>query len=279
MNQKLIYSGKVRNIYKHQDCDKLIIETTDRLSSFDRHICDLKDKGLILNLISVFMFNQTKHIIRNHYISHNKNQIIVKKCEPFKIEVVVRGYITGNTTTSLWTHYNNGIRNYCGIDFPDNLKKNQKLPNIVITPTTKDIEDIPISKEDIIKKNYMTKKECDYIYTKSLELFKFGQSIADKAGFILVDTKYEFGKDYDDNIILIDELHTCDSSRYWLKKSYNERFKNNLEPEKLDKDKIRDYVKSKCDPYNDSIPEIPTYLKNDTINIYKYFYNMITKKL
>ncbi len=275
MNQKLIYSGKVRNIYQHKDIDKLLIETTDRLSSFDRHICDLKDKGKILNLISVFMFNQTKHIIPNHYISHNQNQIIVKKCVPFKIEVVVRAYITGNTTTSLWTHYNNGIRNYCGIDFPDNLKKNQKLDYPVITPTTKDIEDIPISKEDIVKNNYMTQKECDFIYEKSLELFKFGELIANKAGFILVDTKYEFGKDENNNILLIDELHTCDSSRYWLKESYNERFENNLEPEKLDKDKIRDYVKSKCDPYTDCIPEIPNKLKNDTINIYNYFYNKI----
>lgn len=275
MNHKLIYSGKVRNIYQHKDNDKLLIETTDRLSSFDRHICNIKGKGALLNLISVFMFNKTKHIIPNHYISHHKNQITVKKCIPFKIEFVVRSYITGNTTTSLWTHYNKGVRTYCGIDFPDNLKKNQKLANIVITPTTKDIEDIPISKEDIVKNNYMTSEECDYIYKKSLELFKCGELIADKAGFILVDTKYEFGKDKDNNIILIDELHTCDSSRYWFKNTYNYRFQNNLEPEKLDKDKIRDYIKSKCDPYNDPIPEISDELKKNTINIYNYFYQSI----
>mgnify|MGYP001437513546 FL=1 len=277
MNNKLLYSGKVRNIYEHNDSDKLLIETTDKLSSFDKYICDLKGKGEILNLISVFMFNKTKHIIKNHYISHNKNQIIVKKCVPFKIEVVVRGYITGNTTTSLWSHYNKGIRNYCGISFPDNLKKNQKLNNLVITPTTKDIEDIPISKEDIVKKKYMTEEECDFIYEKSLELFKYGELIADKAGFILVDTKYEFGKDENNNIILIDELHTCDSSRYWFKNTYDDRFKNNIEPEKLDKDNIRDYVKSKCDPYKDMIPKIPNELKNNTINIYNYFYNKIIK--
>lgn len=275
MKQTLLYSGKVRNIYEHEDQDKLIIETTDRLSSFDRHICDLKGKGEILNLISVFMFNQTKHIISNHYISHNKNQIVVKKCIPFKIEFVVRAYITGNTITSLWTHYNKGIRNYCGIEFPDNLEKNQKLCTPVVTPTTKDIEDIPISKEDIVKNNYMSQEECDYIYKKSLELFKYGEIIADKAGFILVDTKYEFGKDKDNNIILIDELHTCDSSRYWLKESYNERFENNMEPEKLDKDCIRDYIKSRCDPYDNPIPEISEDLKNKTINIYKYFFSKI----
>ena len=226
--EKILYTGKVRNIYQHEDFNKLYIETTNRLSSFDKHICNLENKGKILTLICAFMFTKTKHIISNHYISHINNILVVKKCIPAKIEFVVRGYITGNTKTSLWTHYNNGVRNYCGIQFPDNLKKNQKLNNLVITPTTKDIEDIPISKEDIVKKKYMTEEECDFIYEKSLELFKYGELIADKAGFILVDTKYEFGKDENNNIILIDELHTCDSSRYWFKNTYDDRFKNKV---------------------------------------------------
>tara|TARA_B100001093_G_C26599154_1_gene915089 strand:+ start:116 stop:949 length:834 start_codon:yes stop_codon:yes gene_type:complete len=271
----LLYTGKVRNIYAHKDLNKLFIETSDRLSSFDKHICNLKNKGIILTLICALMFKKTKHIISNHYISHNNNILIVKKCIPFKIEFVVRAYITGNTVTSLWTHYNNGKRNYCGIDFPDNLKKNQKLERLVITPTTKDIEDIPISKEDIINKKYMTKDECNFIFEKALELFEYGQDLADKAGFILVDTKYEFGKDEDNNIILIDELHTCDSSRYWIKETYKNRFENSIEPEKLDKDCIRDWVKEKCDPYNDKIPKIPEDLKNKTINSYRYFYDKI----
>ena len=271
----LLYTGKVRNIYAHKDLNKLFIETSDRLSSFDKHICNLKNKGIILTLICALMFKKTKHIISNHYISHNNNILIVKKCIPFKIEFVVRAYITGNTVTSLWTHYNNGKRNYCGIDFPDNLKKNQKLERPVITPTTKDIEDIPISKEDIINKKYMTKDECNFIFEKALELFEYGQDLADKAGFILVDTKYEFGKDEDNNIILIDELHTCDSSRYWIKETYKNRFENSMEPEKLDKDCIRDWVKEKCNPYNDKIPEIPEDLKNKTINSYRYFYDKI----
>ena len=276
MKGKVLYIGKVRNIYQHQlDKDKLFIETTDRLSSFDKHICDLEGKGEILNLISVYMFDKTKHIIPNHYLSHNRNNIIVKKCIPFKIEFVVRAYITGNTCTSLWTHYNKGIRNYCGIQFPDNLKKNQKLPVPVITPTTKDIEDIPISMDEIVKQNYMTNDECKFIYKKSIELFKHGELIAEKAGFILVDTKYEFGKDNDNNIILIDELHTCDSSRYWKIDTYTEKFKNNLEPDKIDKDCIRDWIKNKCNPYTDEIPEIPSELKKQTIDTYKYFYDKI----
>ena len=259
--KNILYSGKVRDIYEHEDSNKLYIKTTDRLSSFDKHICNLKNKGKILTLICAFMFKKTKHIISNHYISHINNILVVKKCVPAKIEFVVRGYITGNTKTSLWTHYNNGVRNYCGIQFPDNLKKNQKLEEPVITPTTKDIEDIPISKEEIINRNYMTQNECDFVYEKAMELFKYGQKMADNAGFILVDTKYEFGKDENNNIILIDEIHTCDSSRYWIKKTYQNRFKNNIEPEKLDKDTIRDWVKSQCNPYIDEIPDIPEDFK------------------
>ena len=273
--KNILYSGKVRNIYEHEDNNKLYIETTDRLSSFDKHICNLENKGKILTLICVFMFNKTKHIISNHYISHINNILVVKKCVPFKIEFVVRGYITGNTKTSLWTHYNNGVRNYCGIEFPNNLKKNQKLEEPVITPTTKDIEDVPISKEEIINKKYMTQNECDFVYKKAMELFKYGQKMADNAGFILVDTKYEFGKDENDNIILIDEIHTCDSSRYWIKNTYENKFKNDIEPDKLDKDKIRDWVKNKCNPYTDKIPQIPEELKKNTINSYIYFYESI----
>ena len=273
--KNILYSGKVRNIYEHEDTNKLYIETTDRLSSFDKHICNLENKGKILTLICVFMFNKTKHIISNHYISHINNILVVKKCVPFKIEFVVRGYITGNTKTSLWTHYNNGVRNYCGIEFPNNLKKNQKLVEPVITPTTKDIEDVPISKEEIINKKYMTQNECDFVYKKAMELFKYGQKMADNAGFILVDTKYEFGKDENDNIILIDEIHTCDSSRYWIKNSYENKFKNDIEPDKLDKDKIRDWVKNKCNPYTDKIPQIPEELKKNTINSYTEFYERI----
>jgi phosphoribosylaminoimidazole-succinocarboxamide synthase len=275
--KNILYTGKVRDIYAHEDSNKLYIKTTDRLSSFDKHICNLKNKGKILTSICAFMFNKTKHIIPNHYISHINNILVVKKCIPAKIEFVVRGYITGNTKTSLWTHYNNGVRNYCGIQFPDNLKKNQKLAEPVITPTTKDIEDIPISKEDIINRNYMSQTECDFVYKKTMELFKYGQKMADNAGFILIDTKYEFGKDENNNIILIDEIHTCDSSRYWIKKTYENRYKNDIEPEKIDKDIIRDWVKNQCNPYTDKIPEVPEDLKKKTIELYENFYKNIVK--
>ena len=123
----------------------------------------------------------------------------------------------------------------------------------------------------------MTVDECEFIYQKALKLFQFGQELADKAGFILVDTKYEFGKSLDGQILLIDELHTCDSSRYWFKQSYEERFNNKQEPEKLDKDHIRDWVKSHCDPYQDCIPPLPKNIINRARDSYKYFYDTISK--
>jgi phosphoribosylaminoimidazole carboxylase PurE protein len=156
------------------------------------------------------------------------------------------------------------------------LVKNQKLKTPIVTPTTKGKVDRPISKTTIVEEGYMTQEECDFIYRKSLELFAFGQKIADNAGFILVDTKYEFGKTVDGKIILIDEVHTCDSSRYWLKGSYQGRFAKYLEPEKLDKDCVRDWVKSQCDPYKDPIPILPPEIMLKAYNCYKYFYDTIS---
>jgi len=271
----LIYSGKVRNIYKLGD-NHLLIRATDNVSSFDKHIGTITGKGELLNNMSAFWFSKTKHIMDNHCIASQENTMIVHKCTPFMIEVIVRGYITGNTNTSLWTHYNNGEREYCGLKFLNGLRKNQQLDEPVITPTTKGATDVPISKENIIKEGYMTNKECNYIFEKAMELFKYGQQLADDAGLILVDTKYEFGKNKDGKILLIDELHTCDSSRYWMKSTYNCRMYEGFEPDKLDKDCIRDWVKEQCDPYIDIIPEVPKDIIDKAYNCYKQFYDMIT---
>ena len=276
MEHLLIYEGKVRNIYQMGE-KYLLMKASDRVSSFDRNIGIIPGKGELLNKMSEFWFNKTKHIIDNHLIATQNEIALVHKCEPIKVEVVVRGYITGNTETSLWTHYKNGKRTYCDIKLPDGLMKNQKLEMPIITPTTKGIIDKPISKKEIVQEGYMTVDECEFIYQKALKLFQFGQELADKAGFILVDTKYEFGKSLDGQILLIDELHTCDSSRYWFKDSYEERFNNKQEPEKLDKDCIRDWVKSQCDPYQDCIPPLPENIINRARDSYKYFYDTISK--
>ena len=184
--------------------------------------------------------------------------------------------MTGSTSTSIWTHYQRGERIYCGIQFPDGLVKNQKLTENVITPTTKGVRDEPLTEKEIIVEGIMTIEEWMYIKEKALELFNFGQKIADEKGLILVDTKYEFGKDVYGNIILIDEIHTCDSSRYWLKDTYEERFMLGQEPEKFDKDIIRDYIISKCDPYKDQLPDIPDELIRKVSYAYQKFYEFLT---
>ena len=269
-NPNLIYSGKVRDVYKMEG-DGLVMIATDRISAFDKNIGTIPGKGKLLNQMSEFWFSRTRHIIDNHLIAASDNRSTVRRCTPFPIEVVVRGYITG----SLWARYNKGGREYCGVDFPDGLQQHQKLPKPVVTPTTKGTTDKPISKEDIIKKGYMSKDECNYIFSKALELFEYGQDLVDKAGLILVDTKYEFGKDRDGKILLIDELHTCDSSRYWIKSTYQNRLENGKVPEGLDKDCVRDWVRSDCDPTIDSIPEIPENIIQRTHDAYEAFYKRI----
>ena len=277
MEELLSYRGKVRNMYNLGN-NYYLMEASDRVSSFDKHIGIIPGKGILLNKMSAYWFNKTKHIVDNHLLSHITKFSLVKKCNPIHIEFVIRGYITGNTTTSLWHHYKNGCRNYCGLDIKEGLVKNQKLDKPIITPTTKCDEDKPISKEEILKQYYITEEELDFIYDKVYKLFEFGQKIASKAGFILVDTKYEFGRDEDNNIILIDELHTCDSSRYWIEKSYKSRFDSGLEPEKLDKDCVRDWVKQQCDPYNDFIPPLPKSIITKAYDSYKYFYDRISQQ-
>jgi len=275
MEKLCIYKGKVRDIFRMGD-EYLLMKATDRVSSFDKHIGIIPGKGELLNKMSEFWFQNTRHIIDNHLVSTEGPYALVKKCVPFKIEVVVRGYITGNTSTSLWTHYQNGERTYCGITFPDGLKKHQKLPRAVITPTTKGKVDRPITKEEIVSQGYMSEAECGFVFRKALELFAYGQEVADKAGFILVDTKYEFGKALDGKIILIDEVHTCDSSRYWLRNTYEERIKEGKHPDKLDKDCVRYWIKSVCDPYKDPIPAIPEEIIETAYSNYKLFYDSIS---
>lgn len=272
--KKLIYSGKVREIYDIGD-DKLLIVATNRQSAFDRHICDIDGKGILLTNISAWWFNLTKDIIDNHYIDHSGREMVVKKCKPYKVEVVVRGYMTGSTNTSLWTYYNKGCREYCGHHFEDGIKKNQKLVKNIVTPTTKDISDKPISGQEVINLGLMLEDEWKYMEEIALKLFEYGQKIANNKGLILVDTKYEFGKDKNGKIILIDELHTCDSSRYWLLSSYQSRFDQGLEPEKFDKDVVREWIKTQCDPYNDPLPEIPDELIKKTYNSYIKFGKML----
>lgn len=268
------YKGKVRDRFEI-GYNMICFHLSDRISSFDRHIGNIKGKGQILNLMNKWWLDRTEHIIPNHLIHLDGNYLIGKKCRVIPLEIIVRSYMTGSTSTSLWTHYQKGTRNYCGIDFPDGLEKNRPLSNLVITPTTKGEVDELISRDEIIERGIVNEKELYYIYEKAFELFRYGQMVADERELILVDTKYEFGYDMDGNIILIDEIHTCDSSRYWRKETYLSRINAGQEPHKLDKDACRDYVKSKCDPYNEPIPEIPEEVKDNVYGCYLELYERL----
>ena len=205
------------------------------------------------------------------------NVTLAKKCKVFPIEFVVRGYITGTTSTSLWTQYNKGVRNYCGLELPEGLRKNQKLDCPLITPTTKDVEDRPISPREIVEQGFKSATDWEQASDIALRLYNFGAEVAAKHGLILVDTKYELGKDEKGNIILVDEIHTPDSSRYWLSHSYAERFTQQQEPENIDKEFLRLWFARNCDPYKDEVlPQAPDDLIVTLSARYIQLYEMIT---
>ena len=269
--------GKVRDIYITSD--RITLIATDRHSSFDRIIAYVPFKGEVLNQISLFWFNQTKDIVQNHVISSpDPNVLIAKKCKPLAIEAVVRGYITGVTGTSLWTHYQNGERDFGNFILPEGLKKNQKLDEPVFTPTTKsDEHDRPLSPAEMVAEGLITKEIADEVERVAKALFKRGQEIAVACGLILVDTKYEFGIDEDGKLTLIDEIHTPDSSRYWKAGSYKERFEKGEEPEYFDKEFLRIWFKEHCDPYKDEkLPEAPADLIAELSRRYVEIFETIT---
>lgn len=269
--------GKVRDTYELPD--KLILVTTDRQSAFDRVLAAIPFKGQVLNMISAWWFEHTKHIVSNHILSiPDPNVTIAKKCTVFPVEFVVRGYITGTTSTSAWMNYEKGVRDYCGNRLPEGLKKNQKFEKPLLTPTTKsDTHDRLISPQEIMAEGLMTQADWEYVGQKALEIFAYGQEVATKHGLILVDTKYEFGRDADGIIRIVDELHTPDSSRYWIANSYADRFAAGKEPENIDKEFLRLWFKDHCDPYNDTVlPPAPKELVIELSRRYIMLYEMIT---
>lgn len=271
------YEGKVRDTYDLGE--QLLIITSDRQSAFDRQIAAIPFKGQVLNLSSAWWFEQTRHLIANHLLAvPDPNLSIVKKCSVFPIEFVVRGYISGTTQTSLWTQYSNGVRQYCGHHFKEGLRKNQPLPEPVITPTTKEKEhDRLISPQEIIDEGWMSERDWQQASAAALSLFHYGTKVAAEQGLILVDSKYEFGKDACGNLVLVDELHTPDSSRYWLAQSYQERFLAGEEPENIDKEFLRLWFVEHCDPYADkTLPEAPKALITALSERYIRLFEMIT---
>jgi len=254
------YRGKVRDAYGISEGRRLLI-STDRQSAFDQVLAAVPYKGQVLTQTAKYWFDSTSDICPNHVISYpDPNIVMVKDLDMLPIEMVVRDYMTGSTETSIWPMYERGERTLYGHSFLDGLVKNQKLPTTIITPTTKAAQgdhDAPITEAEILETKLVTREQWNELSEKSLALFSRGRQLAEKNGLILVDTKYEFGIDENGIITVADEIHTPDSSRFWIAESYNERLETGKNPESLDKEFLRLWIDAKCDPYNDPIPEIP----------------------
>jgi phosphoribosylaminoimidazole-succinocarboxamide synthase len=269
--------GKVRDSYTLDD--KIVLITTDRQSAFDRNLASVPFKGAVLNLISKFWFDLTNNIIPNHIISvPHPNVTIAKKVKIFPVEFVVRGYLTGSTSTSAWVNYNNGVRDFCGNILPENMVKNQKFVTPIVTPTTKsDAHDELISGVEIVNQGLMSQQDWDYVSAKSLELFNFASAKAMGQNLILVDTKLEFGKLDDGTIVVADEMFTPDSSRYWISSTYQEKFAAGKNPDNIDKEFLRLWFMAHCDPYTDKVlPAAPRELVVELSGKYIQLYEMIT---
>lgn len=267
--------GKVRDIYEQEN--QLLLVTTDRHSSFDRIIAHVPHKGAVLNLISAFWFELTKDIVPNQLIEvPDPNVIVAKRAQPFLVEVVVRGYLTGVTDTSIWTNYQKGKRDFGGITLPDGMTKNMPLPRAIITPTTKAGHDENLDLTEVVPRGLATVEQWEEMQRAALALFARGQEHASSKGFILVDTKYEFGL-FDGKVILIDEVHTPDNSRYWLKSSFEERIASGQEPMAFDKEFLRIWFKENCDPYKDEVlPEAPAEMVAELSRRYIEIYETLT---
>jgi len=252
--------GKVRDSYNLPDGRRIMV-ATDRQSAFDHVLACVPYKGHVLTQIARFWFDQTADICPNHVLSYpDPNVVVGKRLDMLPIEMVVRDYLTGSTDTDIWTMYNNGARTPYGHRLPDGMVKNRKLPQTLITPTTKGgagEHDYPITAAEVVEQGLLTPQQWDDVSAKSLRVFERGREIAATNGLILVDTKFEFGVDEKGEIILADEILTPDSSRYWIADSYDGRLAAGEEPESLDKEFLRLWIAARCDPYNDPIPEIP----------------------
>jgi phosphoribosylaminoimidazole-succinocarboxamide synthase len=261
LDAKRIHHGKVRDTFELND--ERIIITTDRQSAFDRILAAVPFKGQVLTKISEFWFQATKDIIANHLISvPDPNVMVVKKATVFPVEVVVRGYLTGSTDTSVWHNYSSGVRDFCGVRLPEGMKKNQAFAEPIITPTTKEEgHDRSISATYIVKQGLVPEKTWEQIASAAIKLFHRAAKICRERGLILVDTKMEFGLSEKGELLVVDELFTPDSSRFWLKSTYEQKISKGEEPDNIDKEFLRLWFVENCDPYQDKVlPKAPEKL-------------------
>ncbi len=275
------YNGKVRENYDLPDGRRIII-ATDRLSAFDIILTAIPFKGQVLTQTARYWFEETADICPNHVLAYpDPNVVIGTRLDILPVEMVVRGYLAGTTSTSVLTRYRKGERAMYGLTLPDGLRDNQKLERPIITPTSKAFDgghDEPLTGAEILARKLLTPEQWATVSRYALALFERGQQRAAERGLILVDTKYEFGVDRDGRIVLADEIHTADSSRYWLADSYEAAFAKGERPPSFDKDFIRSWVVARCDPYTGPIPAIPPELIAETSRVYVASYERITGK-
>ena len=257
-----------------------LIVTTDRLSAFDRVVAGVPYKGQVLNQLAAWWFERTADIVPNHVVSvPDPNALVARSARPLPVEVVVRGHITGVTDTSLWSMYRAGHRSMYGHEFPDGLQKNSPLPHPIITPTTKAASgghDVPISAADVVAQGLVTADVWDRVAASALALFDRGVELGRDCGLILADTKYEFGVTDEGDLLLIDELHTPDSSRWWIADSYEHRVEGGHEPESLDKEVVRRALAEVGYTGEGPIPDLPGEVWSATSSRYVVAYERLT---
>jgi phosphoribosylaminoimidazole-succinocarboxamide synthase len=273
------YRGKVRDNYDLPDGRRIII-ASDRISAFDRNLAAIPLKGQVLTQTAKFWFEATADICPNHVIEYpDPNVLVGRRLTILPVEIVVRDYLAGTTGTSILSLYKAGRREMYGIRLAEGMRDNQKLPQTIITPTTKAFDgghDEPLTAQEIVERGLLTAEQWQTVSDYALALFAKGRELARERGLILVDTKYEFGIDESGTIMIADEIHTPDSSRYWFLESYEKRFEAGERPESFDKDFIRTWVVARCDPYKDAIPEIPQDVVMETSRVYIDAFERIT---
>lgn len=278
------YFGKVRDCYDlpatATEPARRILITSDRISAFDRILACIPFKGQVLTQLARYWFEATADLCPNHVLAYpDPNVVIGRRVTILPVEIVVRGYLAGTTGTSVLTLYQKGQRQMYGHSLPDGLRPNQALPAPIITPTSKAFDgghDEPLTAAEIVSQGLLTQAQWDEVSAHALALFARGQKMAAERGLILVDTKYEFGTDESGRILIADEIHTPDSSRYWIADGYETAFAAGTRPPSFDKDVIRAWVAERCDPYHDPIPEIPAEMIEATSKVYIEAYQRIT---
>ena len=273
------YRGKVRENYDLADGRRVII-ATDRISAFDRILAAIPYKGQVLTQTARFWFDRTADICPNHVLEYpDPNVVVGRRLDILPVEIVVRAYLAGTTGTSILTLYRQGARDMYGVRLPEGLRANEVLPEPIITPTSKAFDgghDEPLTPAQILGGGLLTPAQWEEVSSRALALFARGRALAADRGLILADTKYEFGLDPDGRILLADEIHTPDSSRYWMADTYAARFGAGDRPDSFDKDFVRSWVAERCDPYVDPIPAIPPEMIERTSDVYVDAFRRIT---